>query len=259
MAMAPTGLERRSLVRGQAQDLIRALRKLRRDFGLPSTKITLTDISKEQVVQKALDDLLCRAGEQTGVDIRPVIKIALLTIPLLPTRAGRLPKGVLRSQQRHARNLSSRIRRWADELEDVWQREEHKRRQGALDEGGPTPAALLEEFAQLPERLRRYADFRDEKLFHSRLFGGLGPNPQIRAAVMLSTFVERATGRFGDKELAELLASAFDTSRKPRPSWIERLALERSRMQKRQIPFWNKWNRILALEGSVLIKPDSHK
>ena len=257
MALAPTDLERRSLVRDQARDVIRALCKLRRDFQLPSTKITLTDVSKEQVAQKALDDLLCRAREQTGADIRRVLKIALLTIPLLPTRYRRPPKGVLRSQRRQGRSLSGRIRKWADELEDVWQREERKRRQAALDEGDPTPAALLEGFVQLPESLRQYADYRDEKLFHTRLVDDLGPNLQIRVAVLLSSFVERATGRHLYTQLSRLLDSAFRTSGKESPDWIGRLGLERRREAKRVTRLLMKGNRIVALEGSVLIRPHS--
>ena len=207
--------------------VFQALRKLMSSFHLPPPRITLREILKESREREALNDLLTEAQRLSGVDIRPALESALLTIPLLPKRYRRAS----RSQRRQARNLPTRIRKWADELEKTLP-VEGDRSQAALDKGRSLVASF-KDFVQLPNKLRQYADFLDEKSSHTRLVSYGSRNPQLRAADLLSAFFRTATGRFQDSRLAVLLASAFIASGKEPPNWIDRLTLERTRQSKR--------------------------
>ena len=216
--------------------VLQAFQNLASSFHLPPTRITLKEILKESGARKALNDLGNRAEAVSRVDIEQVLENTLPIVPLLPRSYPHPHEGARRIQRRQARNRPRKIRRWADELEKAL-RVDQDRSQAALDKGSP-PGASSEDFAQLPDKLRQYAEFLDERLSHTRLVSYGSRNPQLRAAVLLSTFIKAATGRFGDIQFAVLLQSAFHASRKEPPSWIDRLNLERKRQAKRLKRLW---------------------
>jgi len=223
---------REDLQKWRVTVVLQAFRNLARYFPLPPTRITLRDILRDSVARKAFDDLLNRSQTVSGVDFRRVLEKALLTIPLLP---GRYPR-TLRSRRRQALDFPTRVRNWADELEQVLK---VVGSQAGLDKG-KSSGASSKHFAQLPRNMRQCARFLDERLSHTRMVSYGSRNPQLRTAILLSTFIKVATGRFGDTRFAVLLESAFLAFGEEPPSWIERLNLERKRQAMSLKRLWEK-------------------
>ena len=210
--------------------VLEAFRTLVTSFHLSPTRIELADILKKAGARQALNNLQKSAQMPSGEDVARVLEITLPIITALPRRYPRTRKTARRSQRREARNRPTHIRKWADELEK-WLKEVRSRSGDALVLGKrPSPSGA--DFLQLPEQLRACAEFLQQSLVSATLLSYGSRNPQIKSAVLLSSFIKAVTGKYRDEQLAVLLESAFYAAKKAPPNWIDRLTLERTRRRR---------------------------
>jgi len=218
--------------------VVESLRNLATNFHLSPTGIKLTDILKEEGARQAFDNLQ-KSAQMAGVDVAPVLEITLAIITALPPHYPRMRKDARRSQRREAHNRPTQVGEWAKELEK-WLKEVTSCSGGDFV-SGKRPSPSVADFLQLPEELRACANFLQQKLESATLLSYGSRNPQIRSAVLLSNLIKAVTGRYGDKQLASLLASAFIAAKKDHPSWIVRLTLERTRQRRVIERLFKKW------------------
>jgi hypothetical protein len=82
--------------------------------------------------------------------------------------------------------------------------------------------------------MNAFAEDLERMYLHTRSVNLGHPNPGVRAALYVGSFLKEATGRYCDTDFARLLNAAFCAIRRSAPDWIWRLALERHRDQKRR-------------------------
>jgi hypothetical protein len=206
-----------------------------RVFKLPDPKVTLKDILKEDGASKCFWQQRDSVLRLTGTDIKPVLARSLQIIPMLPERDPQEPERVRRSARRNSQGLNPRMRRLADELERLWT-EEWERRQAYVKGSGKRG-----EYAELPELLRRCADFREEMYAHTRLIHTTHRNPQLRMAQYVGNFFLIVIGKRPYPDLALLFDAAFCAAKKPVPKWADssRLKIEYTRRARRWQPYFS--------------------
>lgn len=208
-----------------------ALEDMERTFKLPKVGQPNTlKYEEEHIVESLVGRVIRETKGATKAELKRLLLRSLQILPLLPNRDPGSPEK-RRSEARNLRNLSARMRRWADELQRAWMLE-HERQRVFLEARG-----LRESFRRLPELLRDYADLREKMYAHTRV-RYLNPNPQLRWTQYILNFFYIVTDKRPYGSMADLIDAAFSSAGKTTPAWAdrERLAQEMRRRARRHFP-----------------------